>query len=304
MQAGSTIQYLRHTEINKQLWDRCIDNATNGLVYCYSFYLDKMATNWDGLVLNNYEAVMPLPFRKKFGVYYLYQPFLAAQLGIFGAELNSSLVTKFLNAIPRKFSYWDLSMNHGNVVSSLNFPLYERSNYVLDLSKPYNILYQNYRENIRRNIKKARDHGCYIKTAINVDDVIALAKQQTAGYNESDFENFKQLYSYLQSKSQAKTYGVFSPQNELVASCVFFFSHKRAYYILVGNHPNGRTLGASHLLIDGFIKDHAEQDLKLDFEGSDIRNLAFFYSSFGATEEKYAAIKLNRLPWWAKWLKK
>ena len=89
----------------------------------------------------------------------------------------------------------------------------------------------------------------------------------------------------------------------LEASCVFLFSHKRAYYILVGNHPNGRTLGASHALIDAFIKDHAGQDLSLDFEGSDIRNLAFFYSSFGAQEEKYAAIKLNRLPWWMKWLK-
>jgi hypothetical protein len=72
----------------------------------------------------------------------------------------------------------------------------------------------------------------------------------------------------------------------------------------VGNHPNGRTLGASHALIDAFIEDHAAQDLLLDFEGSDIRNLAFFYSSFGAVEEKYAAIKLNRLPWWMKWMKR
>jgi len=71
----------------------------------------------------------------------------------------------------------------------------------------------------------------------------------------------------------------------------------------VGNHPNGRTLGASHALVDAFIKDQAGQDLLLDFEGSDIRNLAFFYSSFGATEEKYPAIKLNRLPWYIRWMK-
>jgi hypothetical protein len=64
----------------------------------------------------------------------------------------------------------------------------------------------------------------------------------------------------------------------------------------VGNHPNGKTIGASHALIDAFIKDHAGQNLLLDFEGSDIRNLAFFYSSFGAGEEKYTGIKMNRLP--------
>jgi hypothetical protein len=84
--------------------------------------------------------------------------------------------------------------------------------------------------------------------------------------------------------------------NELVASGVFFMDEKRAYYILVGNHPNGKTIGASHALINAFIKDHAGKNLLLDFEGSDIRNLAFFYSSFGAKEEKYVGIKINRLP--------
>jgi hypothetical protein len=101
----------------------------------------------------------------------------------------------------------------------------------------------------------------------------------------------------------ATTYGI-SLNNELVASCVFFFSHGRSYYILVGNHPNGKTIGASHMLIDAFIKDHAGEKNILDFEGSDIRNLAFFYNSFGAENEIYPALKINRLPFYLKWLKK
>jgi hypothetical protein len=101
-----------------------------------------------------------------------------------------------------------------------------------------------------------------------------------------------------------KNYGVLSAKGEILASAVFIFSHQRAYYILVGNHPNGRTLGASHALIDAFIHHHASTTLTLDFEGSDIRNLAFFYSSFGAFEEYYPAFRLNRLPFWMKWLKK
>ena len=102
----------------------------------------------------------------------------------------------------------------------------------------------------------------------------------------------------------ATSYGIRTSSGQLIASAAFFFSHERAYYILVGNHPNGKTSGASHALINTFIKDHAGQNVLLDFEGSDIRNLAFFYSSFGATEEKYAAIKLNRLPLYLRWLKK
>jgi hypothetical protein len=34
----------------------------------------------------------------------------------------------------------------------------------------------------------------------------------------------------------------------------------------------------------------------LDFEGSNIASLAFFYKNFGAQLEKYPGIKMNKLP--------
>ncbi|HVK98032.1 MAG TPA: GNAT family N-acetyltransferase, partial [Flavisolibacter sp.] len=297
------IRYLRQSEINKEKWDLCISNSPNGSIYSYSFYLDHLADNWDALVLNDYEAVMPLPWRKKWTVYYIYQPFLTAQLGVIGKYISADLLNKFLSAIPTKFKYWDFPLNRENLYP-VDFPLYQRINYVLNLKKSYDQLHSNYKENIRRNIKKSKQFGCYSKNNIDVDEIISIAKAQTKNYIDDDFENFKSLFYYLHQQQLAKTYGVFSQKDELIASAVFFFSHNRAYYILVGNHPNCRTLGASHALINSFIKDHSEQDLVLDFEGSDIRNLAYFYSSFGAVEESYAAIKLNKLPWWLKWLKK
>lgn len=303
MQAGRSIQYLQRKQVDEAKWNRCIDAASNGLVYAYTHYLDCMSDNWDALVLNDYEALMPLPWRKKAGMHYLYQPFLTAQLGVFGNGLYAELLQRFFAAVPKKFRYWEFSLNHENLFPVDDFSLYQRSNYVLSLQPPYEQLYKSYRENIRRNIKKCREYGCVPTTDVNIEAVIALTKLQAKETPDKDFENFQRLYKQLAQNGKAKTYGVLSASGELLASCVFFFSHSRAYYILVGNHPNGRTLGASHALIDAFIKDHAGQDLLLDFEGSDIRNLAFFYSSFGAQEEKYAAIKLNRLPWWMKWLK-
>lgn len=304
MTAPHTIQYLSNKEIDKQLWDECISKAANGLIYAYSFYLDAMADNWDGLVLNNYEAVMPVTWKKKYGIHYIYQPFLTPQLGLFGNNITEQLLESFLKIIPNKYILREFSLNHQNVFRLVEFKLYERTNYVLNLNKPYGILFKDYRENIQRNIKKSFQYGCYVKTDVDISDIIALAKQQAKDISENEFEKFKYLYQLLKNKNTATTYGVFSKSYQLLASCVFTFSHHRAYYILVGNHPNGRTLGASHALIDAFIKDHAGQNLLLDFEGSDIRNLAFFYSSFGAREEKFSAIKFNKLPWYIKWLKK
>lgn len=307
MKQSSSIQYLPYKEINFQKWDRCIANASNGLIYGYSYYLDNMSRQWNALVYGDYEAVMPLTWHKKYGVAYLYQPFLAAQLGVFGNDITTALLQSFLDAVPSKYLYWDIYLNHQNVFPLERFSLYHRKNFVLSLYKPYQELHEQYRENTKRNIKKAAQLDCKPVKDIAVDKVIELAVLQMRGYAKESAENierFRNLYDFLYERKQAICYGILSSKDELIASCVFFFSHNRAYYILVGNHPDGRTLGASHALIDAFIKDHAGQNLLLDFEGSDIRNLAFFYSSFGATEENYAAIRLNRLPFYLKWLKK
>ena len=302
MSATHTIQFLERKHIDTTKWDRCIEQAGNGLVYGYSFYLDAMATHWAGLVSGDYEAVMPLPYRRKFLIYYLYQPFLTAQLGVFGNQITAKLLQDFFDAIPSKFKLWEFPLNHGNLVEGTSYPLYVRKNYVLDLNQSYEVLYNDYRDNIKRNIRKSQQYGCYAKKDIPLQEVISLAAQIHP--EEKGLKDFESLYSIMHAKGQAICYGMYSDKQQLLASCALLFSHNRAYYLLVGNHPNGRTLGASHALIDAFIKDHTGQPLLLDFEGSDIRNLAFFYSGFGAREENYAAIQWNRLPWYVKLLKK
>ena len=293
------ISYLPHDKIDKAKWDHCIDTASNGLIYAYSFYLDTMSKNWDGLILDDYSFVMPLTWNRKFGVYYLYQPFFTASLGIFGDNISGEIMKVFLDNIPVKFKYWDFYLNRENVFSVAGYEIYERRNYILNLQKSHENLQASYSKSHLRNIKRAKDLGNVVQKNILIADVINLAREQSRNFSpvtDNDYENFSSLFSILAKKNKAVTYGVWSLQGQLVASCVYFFSHNRAYYILVGNHPNGRTSGASHLMIDHFIKEHAGEDIVLDFEGSDIKNLAWFYGSFGAREEKYAGIKINRLP--------
>lgn len=301
------IQYLPYQQIDKQKWDACVAAADNGLIYAHSFYLDAMAKHWDALVLGDYEAVMPLTWNKKYGIHYLYQPFFTSSLGLFGKNISGDLLNTFLQSIPAKFKYWDIYFNHSNFFQLPDFTLYERMNYVLPLNEPYEKLYAAFRDNIKRNIKKAEKLNCVIKKDFAVEAVIALAMEQTqqfAPVTKEDYNRFTALYKLLHPQQNAITYGIYSPANELLAGAVFFFSQHRAYYILVGNHPNGKAFGASHALINAFIKDYAGKNLLLDFEGSDINSLAFFYSSFGAREEKYVGLKYNRLPGVLRYFKK
>ena len=199
------IQYLKYETIDKQKWDNCIEHSTNGLIYAYSFYLDTMSANWDALVLNDYEAVMPLTWKKKYNVHYLYQPFFTACLGVFGKNISAELLNDFLKGVPAKFKYWDIYLNHGNFFSLANFKLYERMNYVLLLQNDYEKLFSSYRDNIKRNIKKAEQLNCVVKKDIDVKEVIALAKEQSKSFSPVTDKDYQQFHKSLSSIAQAAT---------------------------------------------------------------------------------------------------
>jgi hypothetical protein len=310
MQAPAVIQYLTRQQLDIHQWDAAIARAANGLPYAYSTYLDYMSRQWSALVLGDYEAVMPLTWNSKYGIAYLYQPPFTAQLGVFGNQLTPALLQAFLAAIPKKFRLIEIELNQANSLTSSqiipqltakpgDLSITLRNNYVLNLQHPYETLQSNYRENIRRNIKKAQQLNNRYETGIPVSEVISLSRsqmQRISNITDDDYRNFESLFNELKEQNKALACGVYDANDQLIASCAYVISNKRACYILVGNHPNGRTSGASHFLIDRFIHQHAGQDLLLDFEGSDIRNLAFFYSSFGASLELYPSLRIDRLP--------
>jgi hypothetical protein len=302
----AAIQYIPNKAIDKIKWNDCITQSPNGLIYAFSWYLDTMSKHWDALVLGDYETVLPLTWNKKYGMHYLYQPWFCASLGLFSKKkITGKTVEQFLKAVPDKFRYWDISMNHHNLFPVEDFPLKERVNYVLNLNPSYKTIAANYRTNLKRNIKKAEAVLLQVKKDIPLKDILLLAKetmQRISPISDEEVNLFPKLYKKTKQHQQAETWGIYL-KNELLASAVYFYSHKRWYYILVGNHPNGKTIGASHYLIDRFIHAHAGEDALLDFEGSDVRNLAFFYSSYGAVEEKYPALRMNKLPKLLKWLK-
>lgn len=300
-----TIRYIIRRDLDTGKWDRCIRESANGEVYALSDVLDHLSTNWDALVLGDYAAVMPLPWRKKWLIHYIYYPPFCAFLGVYGHQPDAALCSAFLNAIPSKFKYWDFPLNPGNPLMLQGYQLRQRKTYLLSLQPTYEEIAAGYRSTHQRNIKKAAALGLTADKNFSIEEVIELATLYTVpGQVSSDsYQRFQKLYSLMSQRGQAITYGIRDQQQTLLASAAFLFFQHKVYYLVVGNHPNGKTVGASHALIDAFIRDHASRDLELDFEGSDLRNLAFFYSSFGAREVPYAVVKENRLPFWIRWIK-
>lgn len=292
------IRYVKRDDIDVAAWNKCIERSANGLLYASSKYLDILSGHlWNALVLGDYEAVMPLPFKRKYGIHYLFQPALLPISGVFGDDLTTDVVEAFLKKIPSKFLLWDIALNHGNRFDRSLYNSFSRANYVLPLSESYENLQSRYHQNIKRNLSKAARLKCIVRKNIPIDAVLEICKTTFPNFTQIDkglFGRLKQVFE--QFINQSITYGVCTSNGRLLASAAFIFFKDRAYYWLAGNLQEGKQVGASSLLVDSFIRDHARSDFILDFEGSDAPTVARFYQRFGATLEPFVTIYHNRLP--------
>jgi hypothetical protein len=303
--AESNIAYIPQQQIDKAKWDNCINTAANGLLYARSYYLDTTAITWHALVLNDYEAVMPLPVRKKWIFNYLFEPPMTPVLGVFGNNIPSGLVSGFLQAVPANIKFWDYSLNHFNPLAPGVYPAFTRNNFVLPLNNSYENMQQQYHENTRRNIKKSLKMGCVVRKDIAIDEVINICKMEFPKFTTVTPGLFEQLKKiFLHPGHSSVIYGIENEKGELLASAAFVFFNKRVYYWLVGNTPKSRQYSASSLLVDAFIQDYQDQPLLLDFEGSDNAGVADFYKKFGAQPEPFTTIYYNKLPFPFKFYKK
>jgi hypothetical protein len=301
------IRYLSHKEIEFEKWDLCLEQASNSLVYGYSWYLNKVSPNWDALVLDDYHAVMPLTHGRKYFICYLHQPFFTQQLGVFAkAQLNQDLIIEFISAIPSKFKFIEVNLNEQNYFLSEEYKLIKRKNYLLNLNKPYDKLVKDYNNQALRNLKKSRKQEIELRT-IQYKEVITFYRihksEVTLGVKSEDYLALEGLMEVAYKRGKLFSKGVFSKSGELVACGSYLMQKGRIIFLIGTSSASGRETGAMHYLMDSMIFQFSNHKMLFDFEGSEIPGIARFYKSFGAIKTHYFRLKKNRLPWLLRLLK-
>jgi hypothetical protein len=295
------ITYLKHNQIDKAKWDECIDHSHNRIVCVQSWYLDIVSKGWEALVSADYEAVMPLTYGNKYGIKYLYQPFFTQQLGIFSRkELYLELNEEFLSSIPLKFKFIDIALNKGNICQSGEFQTKNNVNYELKLDKTYAEITRGYSSNTKRNINKAAQHKLSVIYDVSTEKLIQLFRDNLGkgikNIKDRHYQHLKQIMDKSLLEQNAEIYGVNSIDGELCAGAFLLKSYDSFIFLFSATNDESKENGAMFLIIDQFIKNHADENITLDFEGSNIKSLGRFYKSFGADEFNYLRIKKNNLP--------
>lgn len=283
------ISHLRNKSIDYARWDACISQSHNQLTYAYSWYLDVVSPDWEALVSENYEFVMPLPVKSRYKIPYLVQPVLTQQLGIFSNQpITESIVKLFIKEIPY-FSY-ELALNECNY----NNKTLTNPNYILDLNSNYAAIFAKFSKNTQRNIEKALQSKITIQEKITPEAFITFYFSVDKHYLSPRQPILEKLIHKGLEMNQLELYGVFSEANELIAALCLLISDNRLIYLLPVSNQKGKDLYAMFFLINRLIEKNCNKVTQLDFEGSRIPGIARLYKGFGATEHFYYILKRFR----------
>lgn len=299
------IAYLKNKDINKQKWDDCIENAVNKRIYAFSWYLDIVCPGWDALVMGEYEYVMPLSWKKKYGIRYVYQPFLTQHFGVFSDhELTCEIMNSFIDNLSGKFKFIEININKEIGLNSNNMTIKPMINYELNLNKPHSEIYKGYNKGTKHNINKAIKMGCVIKDIADKDTFIPfITSYSKISFRARWLDTLKSFFNYVIENGHGKAYGVYVG-NELSAVSLILETKLRSIFLMSASSQKGKDSGAISLLLDTYFKQYSDNEKVFDFEGSNIEGIAYFFKSFGAERKEYYRLKINKLPAILKLLKK
>ncbi|HRB31227.1 MAG TPA: hypothetical protein PK872_06915 [Ferruginibacter sp.] len=291
---------ISNEEIDRKKWDDSLLNFPGSLIYSQSFYLDAMC-KWDALVVGDYEALMPLPNRKKWKINYLYQPAFTQQLGIIGnVETDAAL-----EIVSQKYPFAEIALNHNNSTGKIFKPC---NNFILNLSAAYKNIKAGYSSSLKSNLNwlqkfelnYSAGNGYYEA----VDLFQSLYGKKMSSVTAEDYTNFKTLCSQLYTSDNLVLRTATAQNNQLAALVLMLKDKNRLYNVISCSTDFGRSRQANYFIYDKIIEEFSGSGLIFDFEGSDIKGIADFYKKFGTINQPYPFIKWNNLPAIVKFLKK
>jgi hypothetical protein len=265
-----------------------------------------MSPGWEAIIDDDYDSVFPLPSRSRLGIKYIATPIFLQQLGAFSPDKSSEkAIDEFLDYLPEFYKLIDLCV--GQSIERRGYYVTERSNFELDLSKPYETLWNNFSQSCRRNIEKSyrrkTEYVYDIKPGELIDLFIRMKENEIKRVKLRDFQRLKRLMEHCIQNGSGRIAGVRGRGKRIIFG-QFVLQKPTFVNLFFGvNTAESKERRINYNFVNEVIKENAGSDTILDFAGSSIPSIAVFMESFGCANNPYYRIFRNFLPWPVRLLK-
>lgn len=281
------IRRLKYNEIDFEKYSKCLENSAQRKYSATKDFLDiTSGKQWELLVYNDYEAVMPVPFVKKIGFKIVINPKLCQQLGIFSHIDDVKINDLFLSFLEKKYNIWYYGFNDKNTFSKL---LKRRKNFLI-YPDNYEIVRQKYSPKRKRKLRL--DDDILQKSEVREVSIFNawefISKNLIGAKNEKDKNSFLQIFTDLEKAGYLKLKAFF--YDTAIINLITVYSDDKTIALLgTFNDKDHVKLSGSSFIIDDVIRENVQTKI-FDFEGSDIPAIEEFFRGFRPELKSYPVI--------------
>jgi hypothetical protein len=281
---------LRRNEVDESKWPALLEECA--FPYFQSlWYLDAVFPNWELLVVGDYESVLPLFSKNKFGVIYNLTPLFFRALEWMGKSLEMEETHDFLC---ERFHFFKLSFHLEDNTKHVSNPAIFQC---LTMGKTYEELNKLYSTNLKRKLKDFVKSKARLEETKDFSELINLFRMEKGAQfghlGNHDFERLNRLMENGWNVGQCFLLKVVL-NGKTLASAAFIKIGKKLLYLKGIVTAEGKKIGAMQAIFDAVIQSHCEVCIWLDFGGSNNEGLADFNRKFGASDFQY--LLLSQLP--------
>jgi hypothetical protein len=299
--------------MTREAYDELVARSPQGCLFCFSWWLDAVAGEaWrpnaleaDGAVV----AAWPTVVRKSsFGELHVgapLTPFLGPLLSppaganeirrrateIKQLELLLGLIEPCAHIEARcnpAFDYWTPLSWHG-------FSQTTRYTWRLPDLGDLDAVFRGLRENVRREIRKARKQGIIVAegTLADLEAVHdeTVRRQGLAASAPANRAALSRIEAAAAPRGARTILVARDAAGRVHASGYFVHDERYVYYLLGASHGEYRTSGSPSLLMWRALELAAGRGLAFDFEGSMVRGVERFFRSFGGVPTPYSVVR-------------
>jgi hypothetical protein len=291
----SRIELISSLQVDANKWNITIA-ANKGLIYSRYEYLSHLCKKWDGIVVDDYRAIMPLPLNKKWGLKYYYHPAFIQRLGITG-YVSPTEIDQIVELIKANSWIAQITYEADKRIIYKNEASQRATNFTLNIDRPFDVVSSRLSKSFVSELKKSNRYDIkYDESDANaVIDMWFEEYSSKTKIRKNQIEDFRKLCNTLVKEGNCYVRTVVY-DNAVIAAAILFKDEFRLYNILNSVSETGRKISANYHLYYEILKEFSGRGLLFDFEGSELPGVKKFYLKFNPSVENYYKTRLNFFP--------
>ncbi len=280
----SKIQIVSRKKLQEDKYLQLLDRTTDASYYNDLLYLDQLAENCDFLIVNDYQAVLPLPYTVRLFSKCLTNPVFSRCVDWLGEKVEN---TEELFPMLKK-KYARAQLNIGNITSeNVGF----ETKYFQIIEKEEELIFNS---QCKRNLKKLSGLS-YVIESVTLSSVLPdinhMLTFKVGGFRDLELQKFNRLLKKIERVNlRVRTLNF---EGEVLAMALYCDWKDRVYYLKGATTEKGKPFAAMQTLLLDEIEKTLNKGKVFSFEGSNVPNVARFNYSFGAKNIAFSEMKWN-----------